>query len=142
MYEKCWQRWKVFTDEQQRQRAERLLRQQQLADEFNQRRLLAKSFAALEEHCHYTQSLVDEGQLRVAALRRRVVFSKWHHITIEAKKGRNIRETRAAEHGRRLLLLSAMQAWQSGVTILQEEREVNVLIEAKWEEVNKWLENA
>ena len=142
MYEKCWQRWKVYKDEQLTFKREQLLRQQQLADDFNQRRLLAKSFAALEEHCHYTQSLVGEAQLRVAAQRRRVVFSKWHRITIETNKGRNIREARAAEHGRRLLLFRAMEAWQSGVTILQEEREMNMLIAAKWEEVNKWLETA
>ena len=68
------------------------------------------------------------------------VFTKWHCIAIKAKKERFAKEKKAAKNGERLLLLRAMQYWHYGVNICQEECEMNILIEAKWEQVNKWLE--
>ncbi len=109
-------------------------------DDFNDRRLIAKGFAALEEHCQYYQSLRNEAQRRISTVRRRSTFKQWCRITMKAKKLRRRRERKAAKYGKRLLLRRAVQAWISGVEFMKKEREMNILVEEKWAEVNKWLE--
>ena len=109
-------------------------------DEFNKRRLLAKSFAGIEEHCMYTKSLLVDCQRRISTVRRRCIVTKWYHITMKAKKSRSVKEKKATKNGHRLLLLRAVQSWRSGVTICQKEREVDMLVAEKLKEVEKWLE--
>ena len=109
-------------------------------DAFNERRLIAKGFAALEEHCQYYQSLRDEAQRRISAVRQRSAFKQWYRITMKAKKSRRRKERKAAKYGKRLLLRRAMQAWLSGTEFIKKEREMNMLVEEKWAQVNKWLE--
>lgn len=137
--EKCFKAWLCFKHEEQRKRSERILVLERLADEFNNRRLLAKAFAGLEEHCSYSQSLIHEAQCRIGALRQRYVITKWHQITVVAKDVRCRKENKAAKNGRRLLLLRTMQSWHSGVEICKKEREIDILVQAKWQEVEKWL---
>ena len=137
--EKCWQRWILHTAEQKRQRKALELKNEISADVFNRRRLLAKSFASLEEHCHYTQSLIQEAQQRFATHKQRRILMKWLRITVKAQKSRRKREKKATKHGKRLLLSRVMQSWQVGVQICKKEQEVDILVKAKWEEVEKWL---
>jgi len=54
-------------------------------------------------------------------------------------RDRLAKEKKAKTNGTRLLLLRAMESWQSGVRLCEEEHEMNLLVEAKWEQVNKWL---
>ena len=139
LVEKCWQSWIFYTAEQKRQRKALELKHEISADVFNRRRLLAKSFASLEEHCHYTQSLIQEAQQRFASLKQRQIFKMWLRVTVKAQKMRRKREKKATKHGRRLLLLRVMQLWQVGVDICKKEHEVDMLVEAKWKEVEQWL---
>ena len=137
--EKCFKAWLSFKHEEQRKHSERILVLERLADDFNNRRLLAKAFAGLEEHYIYTQSLINEAQCRIGVLRQRCVITKWHQITVEAKDVRCRKENKAAKNGRRLFLLRTMQSWHSGVEICKKEREIDILVQAKWQEVEKWL---
>ena len=137
--EKSWQNWIMYTAEEQAKRKALELKQEISSDVFNRRRLLAKSFASLEEHCHYTQSLVEEAQQRFITHKQRRILKMWLRVTVKAQKTRRKREKKAAKHGRRLLLLRAIQYWQVGVKISKKEHEVDMLVKAKWEEVEKWL---
>jgi len=140
LLEKCWQSWIIYTAEEQAKRKALELKNEISADVFNRRRLLAKSFASLEEHCHYTQSLIQEAQQKFATHKQRLIINKWLRVTVKALKTRRKREKKAAKHGRRILLLRVMQYWQVGVQICKKEHEVDMLVKAKWEEVEKWLE--
>ena len=137
--EKSWQNWILFTAEQKREQKALELKHEISADVFNRRRLLAKSFASLEEHCHYTQSLIQEAQKRFATHKQRRILKMWLRVTFKAQKTRRKREKKATKHGRRLLLLRVMQYWQVGVQICKKEHEVDILVKAKWKEVEQWL---
>ena len=139
LLEKCWQSWIMYTAEEQAKRKALELKQEISSDVFNRRRLLAKSFASLEEHCHYTQSLIQETQQRFATHEQRRVLKIWLRITVKAQKTRRKREKKAAKHGRRLLLLRVIQSWQVGVQLCKKEHEVDMLVKAKWKEVEQWL---
>jgi len=137
--EKCWQSWILHTAEQKRERKALELKQEISSDVFNRRRLLAKSFASLEEHCHYTQSQIQETQQKFATLKQRQILMKWLRVTAKAQKTRRKREKKATKHGKRLLLFRVIQSWQVGVQICKKEHEVDMLVKAKWKEVEKWL---
>ena len=137
--EKCWQSWILYTAEEKSHRKALELKNEISADVFNRRRLLAKSFASLEEHCHYTQSLIQEAQQRFTTLKQRRIIKKWLRITVKAQKARRKREKKATKHGRRLLLLRVIQYWQVGVKISKKEHEVDMMVKAKWKEVEQWL---
>ena len=129
----------MYTAEQKAKRKALELKQEISSDVFNRRRLLAKSFASLEEHCHYTQSLIQEAQERFAALKQRRILKMWLRVTFKAQKTRRKREKKATKNGRRLLLLRVIQYWQVGVQICKKEHEVDMLVKAKWKEVEQWL---
>ena len=110
-----------------------------LTDDFNEKRLLSKAFASLEEYGNYSRALVDEGQHRVSVIQLRSMLGKWHFVTSRVKRERSLRESKAQKHGKKLLVLRAIHSWQLGVSYCKEEREMDTKIQAKWSEVNKWL---
>lgn len=138
--EKCWRRWKIFTEEAQGRRKERMLKSCWLADDFNKRRLFAKSFAALEEHREHTLLLIDAARRGAAAAWQASALTRWRRVTADAGRERRAREARAARKGERCLLRGAVRWWRSGALVCREEREMNLLVEAKWDQVHKWLE--
>jgi len=102
--------------------------------------LLAKTLAVLEDHCQYTRAILDEAHDRVSTLRRRSVLTTWHRVANNAKDDRRLKEKNAIKYGKRLMMRRAIQAWHSGVKNYQEEREMDILIEAKWVQVQKWFD--
>jgi hypothetical protein len=103
-------------------------------DDFNDRRLLAKSLAALEEHGNYSKSLLEEAKTRVSAQRQRSILAMWRNVTRHCNTVRCANANRAKRNGKRLTLSIAIRSWRSGVRNSQNERELNLLIESKWEQ--------
>lgn len=110
------------------------------ADEFNERRLLATAFAALEVQCQYTRSRLVKGRSQVSALRQRCIISKWQCAIIDLRNVRYAKEVKAKRNGSRLCLMRALQSWRSGAKENRKEREIRLMIEAKRRQVNNWLE--
>ena len=110
-----------------------------LTDDFNEKRLLPKAFASLEEYGNYSRALVDEGRHRVSVIQLRSMLGKWCFVASRVKRERSLRERKARKHGNKLLMLRAIHSWQLGVSYCKEEREMDKMIQAKWSEVNKWL---
>jgi hypothetical protein len=109
-------------------------------DDFNERRLLAKSFAVLEEHTYNSKSFEEDATSRVLAHRRRSVLTIWHLMASRRNTERYVNAEKAAINGKRLTLLTAIRSWRSGAKICQKERELNLkehdlnlMIESKWE---------
>ncbi len=111
-----------------------------LQDDFNERRLLATSFAALELQRKDTRSRLAKGVSIVSASRQRCILYKWHHTMVETKKVRCHLEELAKSNETRLNLMRAIQYWRYVAKEIRDEREIKILIEAKRREVNKWLE--
>lgn len=103
-------------------------------------RLLSKSFALLEEHCQHNLAILSQAHHRIAALRKTSIFDKWRDITGALRNLRCAKEEKAEVHGERLFLMRAMQGWRKGVKVCREEREIDLKVEAKWLQVNRWLE--
>lgn len=106
---------------------------------FDERRLTAKSYAAMEDYCQYSISFLQESQRRLSSMRLRSFVKRWHRATIEAQISRHAKQEDAALYGTRLCLRRAIQFWQLGVKICKKEREMNLLVEAKWRDVSQWL---
>jgi hypothetical protein len=112
-----------------------------LQDDFNERRLLATSFAALELQCKLTRSSLAKGVSILSTLRQRCIFYKWHRTMVDTKKARCYLEELAKRNGTRLNLMRAIQNWRYAAKEIRNEREINMLIEAKRREVYNWLED-
>lgn len=110
---------------------------QRLADDFDKRRLLAKAFAALEEHINFSKALLLEAKSRVLAQRQKSILTVWLRATNRGKAERcaSANEIEKRRFGVRLTLLMAFRSWRSGAQNSRKEREVDLLIEAKWKQL-------
>ena len=79
-------------------------------------------------------------QQKIALAQQASTFARWRRAAAEAGVERLTREARAVRIGERCLLRGAVQRWRSGAMAYREEREMNLLVEAKWDQVHEWLE--
>jgi hypothetical protein len=106
-------------------------------DDFDTRRLLAKAFAALEEHINFSKALLLEAKSRVLAQRRKSILTVWLRATNSGKAERcaGAHEAEKRRFGARLNLLTAIKSWRSGAQNSRKEREMDLLVEAKWKQL-------
>lgn len=120
-------------------RLARLIKRHRLANDFNERRLLAKSFAAWEVSCIDTKSILHQAREQKSFRQVTLLFKHWHDFATKAKGGRTVKEEQAEHLGQRLCLRLAIQQWRCGVVSSKEERKVAELCDAKRQQVFSWL---
>ena len=130
--EKCFQAWADFKDNQK-------IRRDQLAGEFNEHRLLAKSFAAWEASSNHTKSIIYQVLQKFSDGQTRFLFTHWYDITLAARAYRESKEEQAVRVGKRLHLRIALQQWRSGTTVSKKESQMIEMIERKKKQVYSWL---
>jgi hypothetical protein len=108
-------------------------------DDFNERRLLAKSLAAWQEMCDYMKFTLNQVRLTVSGRYRGLILAKWRDLTRKGSADRSSKEDRAMEFGKRLRLRMAIHQWRSGRILFKKEREMEKLVEAKRMQIYSWL---
>jgi hypothetical protein len=109
------------------------------SEDFNARRLLAKSFAAWEEQCYYTKAILSQVRQKASERQQRFIFTTWRDLTIKATSELSYKEEKATKFGRRLHLRVAIHQWSTGTVLSKKEREMEKLIEEKMKQVKGWL---
>ncbi|KAL3791254.1 hypothetical protein HJC23_000871 [Cyclotella cryptica] len=137
--EKCFQQWRKFKDNEKEQKTQRALKRLQLADDFNERRLLAKSLVAWQEMCDYMKLTLYQVRRKVSRRYRGLILTAWQELTIKARAQRRCIEERATKFGQRLCLRTAIHQWRSGSIFFKKEREMERMIAAKRMQVYNWL---
>lgn len=130
--EKFFQIWSDFKENQK-------MRRYQLAGEFNERRLLAKSFANWEASSSHTKTILCQVLQKFSGRRKRFLFTHWLSRTRRERADRASKEQQAVHFGERLCLLIALQQWRSGASVSKKESEMIEMIERKKKQVYSWL---
>lgn len=137
--EKCFNQWKRFRVDEKRQTLANLVKQHRLACKFNERKLLAKSFAGWDAVFSETKSILYQAYVKSSGRVQRLIFKTWRTLTVEGQRDRHSKEQRAMHYGRRLCLYIALQQWQFGIKASKNEREIERLVDKKRNEVYSWL---
>ncbi|KAL7522383.1 hypothetical protein ACHAWX_007048 [Stephanocyclus meneghinianus] len=138
-HEKYFRQWRKVKDEEKKRKNQRALKRRQLADDFNERRLLAKSLAAWQEMCDYMKLTVHQVRLKVSGRYRGLLLARWRDLTIKVRADRSSKENCAMTFGKRLRLRMVIHQWRSGIILFKKEREMEKLVEAKRMQIYSWL---